>query len=255
MKKLLLASLLALVALPSLQAQCVPDTTINGLVVPPAGSQFLTVNGRDIVILPIGQVSVAYNEVLQFKVPSDTSFGQATGTIDSIRLVGVPNLPAPFSLGCTPSSCLFPGGTFGCGALTGVPVQNDSVELIVIVEYTITIGTLPPTPIRDTLEGYFLVVKGGGPVGLAEAAKVDGPRVYPNPAHDLLHVDMGERFNGSLSISISNLLGQEVMRKQIPASNSGRSILLQVGDLRPGVYLYSLSDKQSTFTGRLSIAR
>ncbi len=253
MRKLLLASLVALLAVPSLRAQCVPDTTITNIVEPPAGSRFDTVNGTPIVILPVAQVGVAYNEVLQFKVPSDTTYLGISGTVDSVKLVQIMHLPPAFTLSCNPSNCVFPGGTFGCGALTGIPANNDSIELEVVVEYTVTIGA-QSAPIRDTLENYYLVVKGGGPVGLNEEKAMSAPRVYPNPARDVLFIAGGLQHSGNVTLLITNLLGQQVKQQRLNRPK-GTDLSINISDLKPGVYLYRLSSENGTFTGRFSIAR
>ena len=72
------------------KSQCVIDTTINDAIVPPAGSRFDTLPNSDvIVILPYATVGQNYSEALQFKVPTDTTFGPVMGTVDSIIVVSI----------------------------------------------------------------------------------------------------------------------------------------------------------------------
>lgn len=252
MKKILLALVLGVLSTPMvIIGQCAIDTTITDAIVPPAGSRFDTLANNDVVvILPYANVNQNYSEVLQFKVPSDTNFAGIMGTIDSIKLVGVLNLPAGMSLSCNPGNCVFIGGSFGCGELSGIPTQPDSIELSIAVEYTITIGTAS-APIKDTLGGFYLVIK--GQIGVREHT-VNQPRVYPNPANDHIFLEPGDLHNGRVEVRIINLVGSEVLRKTF-SGTSHQSIKISTSELKPGVYLYQVLNGKKTFTGKFSVAR
>lgn len=251
MKKILLAFSIILLGVSSIQAQCVIDTTISRAISPPAGSRFDTVaNNTVIVILPYAYVGQAYSEVLQFRVPSDTNFAGIQGTVDSIKLESILNLPAGMNLGCNPGSCVFPGGTFGCGALTGTPTKPDSLELVIAVEYTVTIGGAS-APIKDTLGGFYLVVK--GQIGQNELP-VEKPRVYPNPASDHIFISAGHLQDSHMEIRIVNLVGSEVYHGSY-SNNPGNPIRISTSNFKPGVYLYQLRSGDKSFSGKFSVSR
>ncbi len=252
MKKILLSLLIGAVMYPAtMLAQCTIDTTITDDIVPPAGSRFDTLPGGEaIVILPYANVNQSYSEVLQFKVPTDTTFGGINGTVDSIKLLSVINLPSGMSLSCNPTNCVFIGGSFGCGELSGVPTTPDSIELSIAVEYTVTIGTAS-APIKDTLGGFYLVTK--GVVG-AKEYEVNVPRVYPNPANDHLFLEPGDYFGGRTELRIVNLLGSEVFRNSYQNLN-GEPIKLKTSNFKPGVYLFQLSNGKDSYSGKFSVSR
>lgn len=251
MKKILLALILGALLSPIASlAQCAIDTTINEAIVPPVGSRFDTLpNGDVIVILPYANVGQNYSEVLQFKVPTDTSFGPIMGTVDSIKLESVLNLPAGMALNCNPSSCVFIGGSFGCGELSGIPTKPDSLELTIAVEYTVTIGTAS-APIKDTLGGFYLVIN--GQIGNSEIS-YEKPRVYPNPATNNLFVEPGDFRDTRIEVRVVNLVGSELYHRTYDGSDP--VLQINTADLKPGVYLYQLSNGSKTFTGKFSIAR
>ena len=63
--------------------------------------------------------------------------------------------------------------------------------------------------------------------------------VYPNPANDLITIEISENYVGShLKLSFFNLLGEKV--KEVPINASLSKI--QVDDLIPGFYLYQLEN-------------
>ena len=252
MKKILLSVVLGILFIPFMSnAQCVIDTTITQAIVPPAGSKFDTLPNNDvIVILPYANVNQAYSEVLQFKVPSDTNFAGIPGTVDSIKLLNILNLPAGMSLGCNPGNCVFPGDSYGCGELSGTPSTPDSVELSIEVEYTVTIGGAS-APIKDTLGGFYLVIK--GQIGNSEIA-MNKPRVYPNPANNNIKISTGHFGDSNVEIRIVNLLGSEVYHRRFRGS-AGQAYEISTANLKPGVYLYQIQASGQTHSGKFSIVR
>ena len=251
MKKILLPLAFILALSPGfLSAQCVIDTTITEIIVPPAGSRIDTLPDNTVIyILPYAYTGQPYSESLQFKVPEDTSFAGIPGTVDSITLVSVINLPTGMSLSCNPSNCLFLGGTFGCGELAGTPTVPDSVELQIEIKYTITVGTAS-APILDTLGGFYLVTK--GQIGINEN-ELQKPRIFPNPANDRVFIETGSMNDSELELRIVNLVGSEVYRRSY--TDHDPNIQVNTSSFTPGVYLYQLKNANRTYTGKFSISR
>ena len=92
-------------------AQCVPDTAITHNV---PGIYPDSATG-----LPHSYVGLAYLADIQVKVLTDTVYLGFPATIDSIKINSVSGLPAGFTYDCTPSNCVFPGGSDACIQLTG----------------------------------------------------------------------------------------------------------------------------------------
>ncbi|MDZ7849038.1 MAG: T9SS type A sorting domain-containing protein [Owenweeksia sp.] len=77
---------------------------------------------------------------------------------------------------------------------------------------------------------------------------------YPNPAQSHITLRLSEAYQGDSELQVSNLLGSTVMQKKL--KNKGAEKLeLEVGQLKPGVYLYRLQLADQSFTGKFSIAR
>ncbi len=260
MKKVLLTLLFGgFLSLQSI-AQCVPDTNIKDLIVPPVGTRFDTINKgmaneRAIAILPYAYVGQNYTEVMQFKVPSDTTdpnFG--TVPVNHVRLDSMQGLPNAFTLGCTPSNCKFPGGSFGCVQMSGVPTMADSISLEVAITYNITFSGLP-TPISSTLDGYYLVIK-NQPISLPEnAITKNHVRVYPNPARDNVTLNFEANGGKTAQVQISSIIGTLVYDKVFTSNAGENKVEINTSSFKPGIYMYSLKVDNKNISGRFTISR
>lgn len=257
MKKLILTLLLSFPFITSIYAQCTPDPTLTALITEPAGSRHDTLYTPNdtvpYVVLPHAQVGQNYHEVLYVNVPTDTSAFGLSATINYITLDTIINLPTGLYVNCNPTNCTFMGGTSGCVSMDGVSQVADSVEMQIAVTVHITVGGLP-TPIRDTIGGFYFVSKGSMPVSINEISEAsETPKVYPNPANNQVSFDFKAN-SGSAVLTVTNLLGQAVAEKSIVTQGGINTFTLDVSQLKSGIYLYSIREEGKTFTGRFSIS-
>jgi hypothetical protein len=93
--------------------------------------------------------------------------------------------------------------------------------------------------------------------GLKEAAGSDGfvSQNYPNPCsnHTFIKVKLEQPDN--VSLVVTSLLGQEVMRKEIKAQAGENQLDLDASTLSPGVYYYTVSANGRSTTHKMTIAR
>lgn len=76
--------------------------------------------------------------------------------------------------------------------------------------------------------------------------------MYPNPANDFVNVQLNESLQKEIhEISILNLQGKEVLKKQSQHNQSGLKI--SVGDLQPGVYFIRLASESLVSAKKLII--
>ena len=71
-------------------------------------------------------------------------------------------------------------------------------------------------------------------------------KIFPNPTVDIVRIVIPNKSNESITISIHNELGQEVLKKVMKIENGEQSVLLSTSQLNPGVYIViaSLGDKK-----------
>lgn len=79
--------------------------------------------------------------------------------------------------------------------------------------------------------------------GLPESGSINSS-IYPNPANDLLHIDWNISAENSVNITICAITGEKVRELNDLISNT---YTLDVSDLPKGVYLISLSDRETDF--------
>ncbi len=253
MKKTLLTLLLAIFYASSGYAQCTPDTTLTEVVVPPFGSKIDSVNQA--VIFPYAYVNQPYSEVIYFRIPTDTFFAAVNDTIpiNYVKLDALIGLPATMTLSCVPSNCTFPGGSFGCAVMQGTPTTKDSISLGVAIEYNISISGLP-TPIKDTLRGYYIVVK-DAPISIEEVAKKSSDvRIYPNPIKDRLFLSFNSESGKSAELKIHSIIGTQVYHGKYNTQYGSNKVELNTAKLNSGIYLYSLSIGDKNYTGRFTVS-
>ncbi|WP_210516890.1 T9SS type A sorting domain-containing protein [Hymenobacter terricola] len=81
-------------------------------------------------------------------------------------------------------------------------------------------------------------------VALASAATDAQPtatlNVYPNPSHGQVTVQLSQKAGQSYVLRLSNIIGQEVRTIALRPELTSAGLPLDLGDLRTGVYFYSL---------------
>jgi len=219
----------------SLLAQCIPDETISGLYSPDVSQG-----------LPNGQIGVNYETVITMKVPTDTSYGTLSATIDSMVLNSVSGLPPGFSYECSNAQCSFPGGEFGCIRVFGISNDNANAKTWAIdVEFTIhTSG--PSLVMPYALSDYSISLDSGEALTVPEIRDRDMRFVLePNPLtiNSTLTFDLPE--DGRYILDIYSLIGSNVAHIE-SVGQAGRHIQnLSDYSKDPGVYFISL--KQGTY--------
>lgn len=136
---------------------CTPDESITVQGIYPD-----TIQNLDTAL-----VNVYYEQILQLKALEDTvvdPYGLIpvnTLTVDSVQ-----GLPEGFDFTCSPSECVFPGGSNGCVVLYGTPVDGQdgttypiTVHATAEVEITV-LGFTETAPYPFEITGYELYVDG-----------------------------------------------------------------------------------------------
>jgi len=131
------------------------------------------------------------------------------------------------------------------GALTGV-VTGVSAGTVNIY-YSIggcavykTITVLSPAP-----PGYNTGV--GSVSGLGEV------KLFPNPTSGNLNLEWTGQSFGVVTVTITDVVGHEVLRQETDMSAESGVNQVNVGELKDGIYLISLRSEQINFSGRLMV--
>jgi photosystem II stability/assembly factor-like uncharacterized protein len=88
-------------------------------------------------------------------------------------------------------------------------------------------------------------------VGIVEASKVNGVLVFPNPATDVVTLNIDNRNNADLTLNIYNVIG-ELVRSVLLKQNQQK---INIGDLNNGIYMVEIKSKKCSGKQKLIIHR
>ncbi len=93
-------------------------------------------------------------------------------------------------------------------------------------------------------------------IGTSVNASITKTALYPNPASNTVNLLVNSTENGSIEITVFDIMGRSVLATgQIPVQPGGTCTTLGTGHLPAGVYTVRISGDCSEFTGRLVILR
>lgn len=244
-RKLLLIVLITSAATGSF-AQCVPNSNITQPGIYPDSATGLTP----------GVLNQAYNQILQLRIPTDTTaviFGTTQNiTIDSITLLAFSNLPPGVTYACNPGTCIFPGGTNGCVLLSGTPTQAGTFFPIAITSTKGKIGGFLPITQIDTIDYYTLLISNtSAGIITNQRLKFELFQNDPNPFSNYTDIKFTVNHQTIVTLKVYNLIGKEVLHKAIQSQAGRNSYRLTGEDLAPGVYMFTLNDGITTYTRRM----
>lgn len=232
----------AMINLPALSGQCVPDTANckdtgdPGQICPAE--------------LPDAVLNVLYNEVVTVIAPGTYTIGETTITILYIRIDSVRNLPP--GIGYYPNADLFYPDSAFCIQITGTPTDTGVFRLkIYITPFIDFYGNPTPFPqVADTASVSLTVLEelGTGP------SQADRFQVYPNvpnPFSDRTRITYFSPYGDKVELSIYNMLGILIHEESVTNSPGEHSFKFDGRDLEPGAYLYKVTNGKRSVTGRL----
>lgn len=245
-KLLLVILLITSIQVSNSHAQCVPDLSITVPGIYPDSATGL----------PGGTVGIPYSEDIQAKVLTDTSLSGLPVIITSITLSSVTGLPPGLTYTCTPSSCVFPGGSNGCMLLSGTPTTAGVFPLIVELTVNGTIFGTPVPPQVSTLDYYSITIDvNSGISNDISSVKFDLLQNNPNPAINYTDVSFSSPVAGDFTLKMYNMIGKEVLKQHIRGMAGINTTRLMVDDMTPGVYMLSVENGSNVVTRRMIVSR
>ncbi len=226
-------------------SQCVPNTSITVPGIYPDSATGLA----------SGTVGVAYTEVIQAKVLTDTSLNGLPVVITNITVTSVTGLPPGLTYSCTPASCVFPGGSNGCMLISGTPTTAGVYPLTVVLTANGTIFGIPVPPQSSTLGYYSITID--SPTGIASGGTKAGFKLlpaFPNPATGYADVSFTTPVAGDFVVKLFNVLGSEVLRQNVRGQAGMNTSRLNLSGINAGVYMLSISHGSNVLTRRLIVS-
>lgn len=79
-------------------------------------------------------------------------------------------------------------------------------------------------------------------------------KIYPNPANDLLRIDLFRQLESPVDVTVYDLTGRKIKSVNIPASGK-ETLSIDVQDIISGVYLLTVNNNRINCTKRIVISR
>jgi PKD repeat protein len=92
-------------------------------------------------------------------------------------------------------------------------------------------------------------------VGITENSLSDAVSIYPNPASDVLTINVDNVIGDELTIELSNIAGQVVITRSLSEFNGSAKEDIDVNDLTEGVYFVKVYTNEATTTVRVVVQK
>lgn len=254
---------------PSGPSQCTPSGTLTKPGLSPASYDSLPpVNN--------GEVSTT---VIQFKNFDTITFGGQVLTIQSLRLDSIGNLPAGLCWATNKANNTWQNQEDGCIKVNGTTCSAPGQHKLKII-VTANVGVEIATDADAANLKYYVRVKNSsdaetpidstqtsanpfiayGPaavcsVGIKDVnSNINTLSVVPNPFNNKAVVSFYADKAGVMTERLTNMIGSEVVRRNIQVTTGLNTTMIERNELPAGVYFYSISDGKSVATKRVVIS-
>lgn len=192
----------------------------------------------------------------------NTSFGPISiNSVEFATTGALTNIPKGVTYACNPPNCVFPKNTKGCVVLYGTPndtagVYNLKITGLIRSAFDISL-TFPDPSIYPG--NYYLILK---PTGQCRTTDTDdiadleiSAQNNPNPFNGMTQLVINTKENGNFDFTVSDLLGKQVHRERLNLWEGENNVDFDGSRLAAGVYVYTISNGDKTFSGKMSIYR
>jgi hypothetical protein len=228
--------------------QCTPD---------PA----LTHSGLYPNILPEAKVGVAYNQVITFQFPSDTTvtiFGTPQMIhIDTLIIASVVGFPSSFTKDCNNANCKYYDVPLkGCMKIAGTPIATDSgtrkLILNVILKFKLGMTNIS-FPVTDSTISFRVAP---APVGLSRGQvptyTFGIEQIIPNPFTEKTVVTISSPKSVKTVIAIRDILGKEVYYEEVTCKTGSNNFTIDTENFKAGYYLLSVTSSAGVITKKIT---
>jgi hypothetical protein len=277
MKKILLFSLICLMANTFVSAQCIPDPIYKdstfGVYPKPYDKDKYPQGG----INKSACIGKPFKFIFTAKIPDTTvisQFGfQIPAKIDSVKLdkndpLTVEGLPKGLTYACDPPNCVFfpkkPACLYIYGTATAVNTAKDYELKIKTIGY-INIGLGPITyplsfPDKNIAPGsYTLKLEPNNSTTCFVTGAADQNEnivhisAYPNPTNDFTTISFYALDKDIFDFVVTDLTGKVVFKETRNVEQGINSIEFEVSNYPAGAYIYYLGNNKGKTTNRLIV--
>ncbi len=249
-----------------LNAQCTPVPLSEGFIVPDTSTETIY-NGDTVTLLKSVEPNVAYETIIQVRVPKDTVVDYLGNTVladfANVSLDSISNMPSGLSYACNPFTCAFNGQSNGCVKISGTVATSDTGVYRLILNITANMlinGFIPVAQaVKDST--FLLAVgvvpdtSGGSGVNAMIFKNITQLDVFPNPLQDEGIVSFYVKERSDIEFRIIDMLGNLVHKRSINSAQGLKTLSVNTKEFSNGVYFISLTNVIDAVTKKVMINR
>lgn len=235
-KHLLLLLGLIFTGVAQVNAQCTPDPNHTTELIYPTAADTTFAAIKDSAMEVVFTMNIPVDTVV------DTLGFQLNGTIDSVIIDSVVNMPMGVSYVCSEPNCVFPGGGSYCIKLSGAPADTG----VFMVQVALTVYVTAPQIGQQQLtylETIPLTVS--GPNGVQELSR-SNLSIYPQPARDRIYFSAEDMVR---KVYIYDVQGRAILETPVIGTS------LDVSTLENGNYIMIVSTDNATYSQPIVILK
>ena len=249
-------------------AQCNIVPLSEGFIVPDTSTETIY-NGDTITLLKSVEPNVAYESIIQVRVPKDTVVDYMGNTVladfDNVSLDSVSNMPSGLGYACNPFSCVFNGQSDGCVKISGTVATSDTGVYRLVLNITANMLVNGFLPVAQAVQdSTFLLAVGvvpdtsggsGSGVNAMIFKDITQLDVFPNPLQDEGSVSFYVKERSDIEFRIIDMLGNLVNKRSIKSAHGLKTLSVNTKEYSNGVYFISLTNGHDTVTKKVMINR
>ena len=222
-------------------SQCVPDTTCEDIGDP---GQICPDS------LPDGIVGVNYEHTVTILPPKTTKIEGYDFFIEKIILDTIINLPPGLTYQASAKE-MFPDTAY-CAIIQGTPTETGTYALMItVIPFINALGGIlaGDTVANDT--SLAITIHATSNVESLNYTGFYGFQNRPNPFSDYTRIGCFCDKSCIVELKILSLMGQVIHKEELYASKGKNLFRFDGSDLKSGTYLYTISNSQGIYSGRL----
>ena len=251
-----------------LNAQCNIVPLSEGFIVPDTSTETIY-NGDTVTLLKSVEPAMAYETVIQVRVPLDTlaefQGNMVNANFDNVVLDSVSNLPNGLTYDCNPFNCTFNGNSNACVKMSGTVAVADTGVYRLVLNITANMlinGFIPYASLVN--DSTFLLAVGVAPdtsggsgsgVNAMIFKNITQLDVFPNPLQDKGRVSFYVKERSDVELRIVDMLGNIVHKRNFNSAHGLKTLSVNTKEFSNGVYFISLTNGIDAVTKKVMINR
>ena len=272
MKQLLLLFFISFLAFELSAQACQPDELYRDSAVGVYPAPYHPDTNPDGGITDTACINSGFEFTFTFVIPATVNINGTQLTLISIEIEeegAVGGLPIGLDYGCNPGNCIFtPEDTIACMIIYGTATDANTpgvYPLTITTKINTSFGsfdiTFPTTIIPGADGEYNLVLEENGSPNCTVAGIDDyltqNISIFnsPNPFGSTTNIEINSAINETLQFSVFDMLGNLVHFRNVEIFRGENTFEFDGAALSPGIYTYTLSNKDAIISKKMVINR